>query len=97
MPAILTVFTKEFRENLRERRTLFSALILGPLLGPLLLAGGLTLRLERGVGEHDRPLELAVAHGERAPNLLVFLREHGAGGDHDHLIAQRTHLLHHVT
>src|SRR5215813_7692492 len=56
MRAILTVFAKEFRENLRERRTLLSALILGPLL---------------------RPLALAVAHGERAPNLLAFLREHG--------------------
>jgi sodium transport system permease protein len=77
MRAVLTVFVKEFRENLRERRTLLSALILGPLLGPLLLAGGLTLRLERGVGESDRALQLAVAHGERAPNLLVFLREHG--------------------
>jgi sodium transport system permease protein len=75
--AIFTVFVKEFRENLRERRTLLSALILGPLLGPLLFAGGLTLRLERGAGENDRPLELAVAHGERAPNLLGFLREHG--------------------
>jgi sodium transport system permease protein len=77
MRAIFTVFTKEFRENLRERRTLLSALILGPLLGPLLLAGGLSLRLERGAGEADRPLALAVAHGERAPNLLTFLREHG--------------------
>jgi sodium transport system permease protein len=77
MRAVLTVFVKEFRENLRERRTLLSALILGPLLGPLLFAGGLTLRLERGVGESDRPLRLAVAHGERAPNLLAFLREHG--------------------
>jgi sodium transport system permease protein len=77
MRAVLTVFVKEFRENLRERRTLLSALILGPLLGPLLLAGGLTLRLERGVGESDRPLQLVVAHAERAPNLLTFLREHG--------------------
>ena len=77
MRAILTVFAKEFRENLRERRTLLSALILGPLLGPLLLAGGLSLRLERGLGEADRPLALAVAHGERAPNLLAYLREHG--------------------
>jgi sodium transport system permease protein len=77
MQAILTVFAKEFRENLRERRTLLSALILGPLLGPLLFAGGLTLRLERGVGAADRPLQLAVVHAERAPNLLGFLREHG--------------------
>jgi sodium transport system permease protein len=71
--AVITVFAKEFRENLRERRTLLSALILGPPL----LAGGLSLRLERGLGEADRPLALAVAHGERAPNLLAFLREHG--------------------
>jgi len=77
MHAILTVFAKEFRENLRERRTLLSALILGPLLGPLLLAGGLSLRLDRGAGEADRPLSVAVAHGERAPNLLGFLRAHG--------------------
>jgi sodium transport system permease protein len=77
MHPVLTVFAKEFRENLRERRTLLSALLLGPLLGPLLLAGGLTLRLERGAAEADRPLALAVVHGERAPNLLGFLREHG--------------------
>ena len=77
MRAVLTVFAKEFRENLRERRTLVSALVLGPLLGPLLLAGGLTLRLERGAGEADRPLALAVSHAERAPNLLGFLREQG--------------------
>ena len=77
MHAVLTVFVKEFRENLRERRTLLSALILGPLLGPLLFAGGLALRLERGVGENERPIALAVAHAERAPNLLGFLHEHG--------------------
>jgi sodium transport system permease protein len=77
MRAILTVFAKEFRENLRERRTLLSALLLGPLLGPLLFAGGLSLRLERGAEEGERPVALAVAHAERAPNLLAFLREHG--------------------
>jgi len=75
--AILTVFGKEFRENLRERRTLISALILGPLLGPLLFAGGLSLRIERGAEEGERPITLAVAHGERAPKLLGFLRQYG--------------------
>lgn len=77
MHALLTVFAKEFRENLRERRTLISALVVGPLLGPLLFAGALSLRIERGAAEGDRPVTLAVAHGERAPNLLSFLREHG--------------------
>jgi len=77
MRAIFIVFAKEFRENLRERRTLFTALIFGPLLGPLLFAGGLSLQLDRSARESERPLTLAVAHGERAPNLLSFLREYG--------------------
>jgi sodium transport system permease protein len=77
MGAILTVFLKEFRENLRERRTLVSAMILGPLLGPLLFAGGLSLSIERGTVRNDRPVSLAVAHTERAPNLLAFLHQYG--------------------
>ena len=71
------VFAKEFRENLRERRTLFTALLLGPLLAPLLFAGALSLQLQRGAEEGERPLTLAVAHAERAPNLLAFLRQYG--------------------
>jgi sodium transport system permease protein len=76
MHPVLIVFAKEFRENLRERRTLISALILGPLLGPSLFAGALSLRIERGAGAAERPVPLAVAHGERAPNLLAFLRQY---------------------
>jgi sodium transport system permease protein len=76
-PAILSVFSKEFRENLRDRRTLISALILGPLFGPLLFAVALSLSFDRGSAEADNPVELAVSHGERAPNLLNYLRQYG--------------------
>jgi sodium transport system permease protein len=76
MHAILSVFRKEFRENLRDRRTLISALIFGPLFGPLLFAAALSLSIERGTSEGDHPVELAVAHGERAPHLLDFLRQY---------------------
>jgi sodium transport system permease protein len=75
--AILAVFRKEFRENLRDRRTVISALIFGPLFGPLLFAGVLQLVVERGTSEDDRPVTLAVADGDRAPHLLDHLREHG--------------------
>jgi sodium transport system permease protein len=78
MRAILIVFLKEFRENLRERRTLYTALILGPLLGPALFAGLLALQLHRGVASADKALPVAVAHGERAPNLIAYLTEAGA-------------------
>lgn len=70
MRAILTVFIKEFRENLRDRRTLFTALIFGPLFAPLLFAAVLSLMVQRGDAQKDLPLSLAVAHGERAPNLV---------------------------
>jgi len=77
MRAILTVFIKEFRENLRDKRTLLSALILGPLFGPLLFASALSLSIERGAAKSDRPVALAVSHADRAPNLLAFLHQYG--------------------
>lgn len=77
MHPVATVFVKEFRENLRERRTLLTALLIGPVLFPALFAGLLAQQLRRGVAEADQPLSLAVAHPERAPNLLGFLRQYG--------------------
>src|SRR5258708_1135556 len=77
MWAILNVFRKEFRENLRDRRTLISALIFGPLFGPLLFGAALSLSIERGTSEADKQITLAVSHAERAPNLLAQLRQYG--------------------
>jgi len=76
MKAIWRVFLKELRENLRDRRTLISALIFGPLFGPLLVATALSLSFRGAGARGDAPLRLTVSHGERAPNLLAFLREH---------------------
>jgi sodium transport system permease protein len=77
MWAVLSVFRKEFRENLRDRRTLISALIFGPLFGPLLFGAALSLSIERGSSEADKPVTLTVSHAERAPNLLAHLRQYG--------------------
>jgi len=77
MRAILTVFAKEFRENLRDRRTVISALLFGPLFGPLLFAAALSFMVQRGVTQSDRPIALAVAHAERAPRLVEFLAQRG--------------------
>src|SRR5687767_7463462 len=77
MHAVLTVFAKEFRENLRDRRTLLSALLFGPLFGPLLFSVALFLSIERGASSSDKPLTVAIAHGERAPNLMSHLRGQG--------------------
>ncbi len=77
MRAILSVFRKEFRENLRDRRTLISALIFGPLFAPLLFGAVLSLSLERGSSQADRIITLCVSHAERAPNLLAILHQYG--------------------
>lgn len=77
MRAVLAVFRKEFRENLRDRRTLFTALVFGPLLGPALFALMLQLAVQRGTDAGDEPVTLAVSHAERAPNLLAYLEQHG--------------------
>lgn len=77
MRAIWRVFCKEFRENLRDRRTLISALIFGPLFGPLLVASALALSLRGAGAQSDRPLLLTVSHAERAPDLLAYLRQYG--------------------
>ena len=78
MRAIFTVFSKEFRENLRDRRTLFTALIFGPLFAPLLFAAVLSLMIQRSDTQRDLPLSLAVSHSERAPNLIKQLAQYGA-------------------
>ena len=97
MRAIWRVFVKEFRENLRDRRTLLSALIFGPLLGPVLIASLLSLSF-RGTGAQlDRPLNLTVAHAERAPDLLSFLRQYNVrvrGVEEDQAAARRAVAAH---
>ncbi len=70
---IATVWRKEVRENLRDRRTLVSALLFGPLFGPLILAAALQFLVQRTADEADQRLVLAVRHAERAPNLMAYL------------------------
>ncbi|MCS6948027.1 MAG: ABC transporter permease subunit, partial [Steroidobacteraceae bacterium] len=78
MRGVGTVFRKEVRESLRDRRTVFTALVMGPVFGPLLLAALLQFIVSREEEVDDRPLELAVAHAERAPNLVEHLTAAGA-------------------
>jgi sodium transport system permease protein len=43
----------------------------------MLFAAALSLNIERGTLENDRPVMLAVSHADRAPNLLAFLHQYG--------------------
>lgn len=73
----LTVFLKEVKENLRDRRTLISAFLTGPLLGPLLLVMLINVTLNRELDKAEQPLPVPVIGASHAPHLLDALR---AGG-----------------
>ncbi len=75
--AFLTVFLKEVRENLRDRRTMISAFLTGPLLGPILFVMLLNVSLGRELDKADKPLQVPVIGAQYAPNLMAALK---AGG-----------------
>lgn len=77
MHAIFTVFLKEVRESLRDKRTLWSALGFGAIFSPLLFAAILSFTIKRNDPLNDTPVKLAVSHTERAPNLVGHLIEYG--------------------
>ncbi|MEJ0037278.1 MAG: ABC transporter permease [Gammaproteobacteria bacterium] len=77
MHAIFTVFLKEVRESLRDRRTLWSALGFGAIFAPLMFAAILSFTIKRNDPLNDTAALLAVSHTERAPNLVGHLIEYG--------------------
>jgi sodium transport system permease protein len=77
MRALLTVFAKEIRENFRDRRTVFSALLFGPLFGPLFFGLMVSRMVDQTVVESDQALKLHIAGAERAPGLTDYLHSHG--------------------
>jgi len=73
MRTLITVFRKEVLDNVRDRRTLASALIMGPLFGPMLFAFVINLSIERSLDDVERVTELPVIGQDHAPNLLRYL------------------------
>ena len=78
MRGLTTVFRKEVRENIRDRRALFNSLLLGPLLFPLLFVGMMWFLQSAEQERAEQPLELPVVGAEYAPNLVRFLEQQGA-------------------
>ncbi len=76
MRTLITVFIKEVIDNFRDRRTLASALIMGPLFGPILFAFVINLSIERSLDDAERTLELPVVGEQHAPNLMRYLKSH---------------------
>jgi sodium transport system permease protein len=72
---ILTVFGKELKDSLRDRRTVLNTLVTGPLLGPVLFVLLINTVVTREVEKSEKPLALPVAGAQYAPNLVTALRQ----------------------
>lgn len=73
MKTIRKVFAKEVTDNFRDRRTLVSALLMGPLFGPILFAFVINLSVKQSLSDASEPLDLPVIGREHAPNLITYL------------------------
>ena len=72
---LIAIVQKELIDSLRDRRSLFSALLFS-LLGPLLI--GLAFGALASNENRDEPLSLSVQGSEHAIHLIAFLEQNGA-------------------
>lgn len=69
----LVVMFKEILDNLRDKQTVFYALLFGPVLMPLILGGSIIVSLKQISIDFDQVTPLAVVNADSAPNLMEFL------------------------
>ncbi len=74
MKTIRTVFLKEITDNFRDRRTLMTALLMGPLFGPILFAFVINLSVKQSLSDENEALDLPVIGQQHAPNLIAYLQ-----------------------
>ena len=71
--AFRTVFKKEIMENIRDKRTMMSSVVMGSFLGPLMALGIIYMTAQMGKDKAEKQLELPVVNMEYAQNLKKHL------------------------
>lgn len=74
---LFAVLRKELLETVRDRRSLTSSLLMGPVLGPLLFVFAMSLSLKQSVTSLDEAQPVTVAGADHAPHLVQHLRQQG--------------------
>ena len=77
MKSIITVFLKEVRENIRDRRTVMNTLLTGPLMAPLIFVLLINGIVSRELDKAEKPLPVPVIGAANAPNLIDALKQSG--------------------
>ena len=73
----LTVFLKEVKESLRDKRTVLSALLYAPLMGPIMLVLLISSTVSHQIDKADQPLKVPVIGAQYAPSLIEALKQQG--------------------
>jgi sodium transport system permease protein len=76
MRKYFAVFFKEAVDNLRDRRTLMTVLVFGPLFGPLFYTVMMSTVINRQVADLDMSYTVAVQGADYAPGLMDYVRQH---------------------
>ena len=77
------VARKEIVDSLRDRRAIASAVLFGPLLGPVLFGVMIHFALSMQTDEAVQPIEIPVIGGAEADNLMAHLAERLVDADHE--------------
>lgn len=72
---IFIVFRKEVLDNFRDKRSVFFALLYGPVLLPMLMIGPMAMGVKKYSVDIDQPVVVHMSESEMAPNLVQFLLE----------------------
>lgn len=80
-PRFVTVFLKELRESLRDRRALL-LLLLFVLMYPVLVGGVLHQQISRATEPEKEGIELTVIGAQRAPTLMTQLKQRNVNVQH---------------
>ncbi len=74
MKEILTVWKKEIKDTLRDRRTLYTAVIMPIVLMPVIMIGSFKLQESQIKSLEQQTAIVAVANESAAPSLVAFLK-----------------------
>ena len=74
MKAVFIVWLKELTELVRDKRSLAIAMLVGPLMMPLIIIGMSKLATDRAKTQLEKPLEVPVVGASNAPNLVAWLQ-----------------------
>jgi sodium transport system permease protein len=85
MNPIAVVCRKEMLDNARDRRTLFSTLLFGPLFAPIMFSVMIHILIDQAVTSGQESLEIPIVGAEYATNVVAFLggRDISPAKNHD--------------